>query len=365
MESRTDAIEATTIESLPKAVLHEHLDGGLRVETVLDLADKVGYRDLPSYQIDELRDWFHQGRSGSLERYLEPFVHTVAVLQNEEAISRVAYESVEDLGADGVVYAEIRFAPSLNIIGGLTRRAVLEAAHDGFTRASRDTGVMVAMIVCAMRQDTDSPDVAKAAVEAMDLGVVAFDLAGPEAGFPADDHIEACRTVRRAGLGLTIHGGEGDGTHSMWRALALCGAQRIGHGNSVADDTNFAEGSMTHLGPFATRVRDHQIPLEVAISSNLHTSAYPSAQQHPFGELYRNGFNVSINTDNRLMSGVSVSGEYALAADTFHLNLSDLERTTVRAIEAGFGDYLERKRLIDEVVTPAYALAKGARAQPM
>ena len=355
MEARNGPIDTATIQTLPKAVLHEHLDGGLRVETVLDLADKVGYGDLPSYEIDELRDWFHQGRSGSLERYLEPFAHTLAVLQTEEAISRVAYESVEDLGADGVVYAEIRFAPSLNTMGGLSRRAVLEAAHDGFTRGTRDTGVMVGTIVCAMRQDTDSQDVAKAAAEAVDLGVVAFDLAGPEAGFPADDHIEACRTIRRAGLGLTIHGGEGDGAHSMWRALALCGAQRIGHGVHVADDTNFAEGSMTRLGPFATRVRDHQIPLEVAVSSNLHTSAYPSAEQHPFGELYRNGFNVSINTDNRLMSGVSVSGEYALAADAFGLDLSDLERTTIRAIEAGFGDYLERRRLIDTVVAPAYA----------
>ena len=339
MEPLNEPIDAATIAALPKAVLHEHLDGGLRVETVVDLADQVGYSNLPSWDIDELTDWFHEGRSGSLERYLEPFVHTVAVLQTEEAISRVAYESVEDLAADGVVYAEIRFAPSLNTFGGLNRRAVLEAANDGFARASRDTGLGVGTIVCAMRQDTDSPDVAKAAVEAMDLGVVAFDLAGPEAGFPADNHIEACRTVRHAGLGLTIHGGEGDGAHSMWRALALCGAQRIGHGVHVADDTDFADGSMMNLGPFATRVRDHQIPLEVAISSNLHTSSYPSAERHPFGELYRSGFNVSINTDNRLMSAVTVSGEHALAAEAFDLNLSDLERITIGAIEAGFGDY--------------------------
>lgn len=346
--------------SLPKAVLHEHLDGGLRVETVLDLAGQVGYRDLPSYDVDELRAWFHQRRSGSLERYLEPFDHTVAVLQTADAISRVAYESVEDLASDGVVYAEIRFAPSLSIADGLTREAVLEAAHDGFTRASRDTGMMFGMIVCAMRQDTDSPDVARAAAKAMDHGVVGFDLAGPEAGFPADDHVEACRIARRAGLGLTIHGGEGDGAHSMWRALALCGAQRIGHGVHVADDTDFDGASMLELGSFARRIRDHQIPLEVAISSNLHTASYPSAETHPFGELYRNGFNVSINTDNRLMSGVTVSGEYSLAAEAFGLSLADLERTTVRAIEAGFGDYVERNRLIDEVVRPAYSAAEGS-----
>lgn len=340
---------------LPKAVLHEHLDGGLRVETVLELADEVGYRDLPSYDIDELAAWFHQGRSGSLERYLEPFVHTIAVMQTQEAISRVAYESVRDLADDGVVYAEIRFAPSLNTAGGLSREAVLEAVNEGFRRGSAEGGIFVGgTIVCAMRQDSDSADVARAAAAAMGAGVVGFDLAGPEAGFPADAHLEACRIAREAGLGLTIHGGEGDGAHSMWRAIALCGAMRIGHGVHVADDTDFDGTEISHLGLFASSVRDHRVPLEVAISSNLHTSSYPSESEHPFGALHRNGFNVSINTDNRLMSGVTVSGEYALATESFGLSVADLERITVDAIEAGFGDYPERRRIIDNIVKPAY-----------
>lgn len=345
-------------EELPKAVLHEHLDGGLRVETVLEIADEVGYRDLPSYDIDELRTWFHQGRSGSLERYLEPFVHTIAVMQTQDAISRIAYESARDLAEDGVAYAEIRFAPSLNMAGGLTREAVLEAAHDGYQRGMASGDITIGgTIVCAMRQDKDSAEVARAAAASMHVGVIGFDLAGPEAGFPADDHLEACLIVREAGLGLTIHGGEGDGAHSMWRAIALCGAMRIGHGVHVADDTDFDGTEISHLGPFARSVRDHRVPLEVAISSNIHTSSYASPEVHPFGALYRNGFNVSINTDNRLMSGVTVSSEYALASESFGLNLDDLERITVNAIEAGFGDHRERSRIIDDVVRPAYAAA--------
>jgi len=342
---------------LPKAVLHEHLDGGLRPETVLDLADQIGYSELPTYDLDDLRDWFHQGGSGSLERYLEPFAHTVAVMQTEEAISRVAYESVEDLANDGVVYAEIRFAPSLNTAGGLPRDAVLEAAHDGFERASRNRDIVVGTIVSAMRQDSDSAEVAEAAARCMTSGAIGFDLAGPERGFPADDHNVACRIAREAGLGLTIHGGEGDGAHSMWRAIALCGARRIGHGVHIADETDFDGSAITTLSPFARSVRDHRIPLEVAISSNLHTASYPTLDAHPFGALYRSGFNVSVNTDNRLMSGVTVSGEYQVAAAAFDLNVADLQTITVDAIEAGFGDYSERRRLIDSVVVPAYQAA--------
>lgn len=353
------APNAEVVASLPKAVLHEHLDGGLRVETVLDLADAAGYRGLPTYDADELRAWFHQGRSGSLERYLEPFTHTVAVMQTEEAISRIAFEAVEDLANDGVVYAEIRFAPSLCTAGGLAREAVLEAAADGIWRASKGRDIEVGTIVCAMRQDTDSIDVVRAAIASSDFGVVGFDLAGPEVGFPADNYIEACRLAREAGLGLTIHGGEADGAHSMWRAIALCGAQRVGHGVHIADDTDFDGDKITYLGSFARQVRDHRIPLEVAISSNVHTSSVPDTASHPFGALYRAGFNVSINTDNRLMSGVTVSGEYALAASTFSLGLADLEAVTVEAISAGFGDYPERRRLIDTVVVPAYRQARG------
>jgi len=352
-------VNPVTIAGLPKAVLHDHLDGGLRVETVLDLADQAGYTDLPSYEADELREWFHQAQSGSLERYLQAFEHTIAVKQEQEALSRVAYECGVDLAGDNVVYAEVRYAPSLFTEEGLPLEGVFEAAGDGFARASRETGIEIRTIAVALRHLTDSADVARAATRYIDQGVVAFDLAGPEAGFPADDHLEACRIVHEAGLGLTLHGGEGDGPHSMWRALALCGAQRIGHGVHVADDTDFDGSTMHELGSFARRVRDQRIPLEVAISSNIHTASYPSISVHPFGELFRNGFNVSINTDNRLMSATTMSEEYQLAADNFSLSIGDLEEITVNAVVAGFGDYPKRKYLIDSVIRPAYASAAG------
>jgi adenosine deaminase len=353
----TVVIEPDTVASLPKAVLHDHLDGGLRVETVLDLADEAGYDGLPSYDADELRAWFHQGRSGSLEGYLEAFEHTISVKQEESAISRVAYECGVDLAADNVVYAEVRYAPSLFTEKGLPLEAVFEAANDGFDRAMVETGIEIRTIAVALRHLTDSADVARAAVRYLGRGVVAFDLAGPEAGFPADLYLEACQIVREGGLGLTLHGGEGDGAHSIWRALALCGAQRIGHGVHIADDTDFDGSQISELGPFARRVRDQRIPLEVCVSSNIHTASYASIETHPFGALYRNGFNVSINTDNRLMSGVSVSSEYSLATEAFGLSIEDLGLITESAIEAGFGDYPSRKRLIDTVVRPAYAEA--------
>jgi len=199
--------------------------------------------------------------------------------------------------------------------------------------------------------------VARAAARFVDRGVVAFDLAGPEAGFPSDDHLEACKIVREAGLGLTIHGGEADGPHSMWRSLALCGAQRIGHGVHIADDTDFDGSTMNQLGSFARRVRDHRVPLEVAISSNIHTASYATVASHPFGELYRNGFNVSINTDNRLMSSTSMSQELALAHESAGISIAELGAITEATIDAGFGEWTARSRLIRDVVRPAYAVA--------
>jgi adenosine deaminase len=353
-------ISQATIDHLPKAVLHEHLDGGLRVGTIIELADQIGYGDLPSTDEKQLAEWFHRGKSGSLERYLEAFEHTVAVMQDQECIRRVAFESVQDLADDGVVYAEIRFAPSLNTKRGLPVEAILEAAHDGIADAAGQHRMEVGLIVTAMRQETDSASIARTAVRSQNLGVVGFDLAGPEAGFPPTLHTEACHIARAGGLGLTIHAGEGDGPHSMWQALNACGASRIGHGVRVAEDTDFDGHALTELGPFARTVRDRRVPLEVAITSNLHTGVYRDVAAHPFGQLYRNGFNVSINTDNRLMSGVTMSSETALAANTFDLDLDDLECITINTLEAGFLDYPTRRRIIDEVVRPGYSGARIA-----
>lgn len=342
------------LAKLPKAVLHEHLDGGLRVGTILDIADSTGYGGLPSDEPEALADWFHQGRSGSLERYLEAFEHTVGVMQTREALERVAYESVEDLALDGVVYAEIRFAPSLNTAGGLRREEVLESTWRGMQRAMEDHDIIVHQIVAAMRQDTDAREVADVAVRMRDHGVVGFDLAGPEAGYPPDRHLDACFAVREAGLGLTLHAGEGDGQHSIWRALALCGADRIGHGVRIVDDTDFDGSSISKLGSFARHVRDHRVPLEVAVTSNLHTGTFPSAGSHPLGAMFGAGFNVSINTDNRLMSGITMTDEYRIAHEETGLSIADLGVLTEEAILAGFGDYPARRDLVDAVVRPAY-----------
>ncbi len=341
--------------ALPKALLHDHLDGGVRVETVIELAEASGYSDLPSHDPETLAAWFHQDQSGSLEQYLKAFNHTFGVMQSQDAIRRVAYEAGIDLAADGVVYAEVRFGPSLHTFGGLRREDAIEAVLDGFEAARAETGISIYAIASALRQESDSEQVANAAVQFAGQGLVGFDLAGPEAGFPADDHEPACRLASEHGLGLTIHAGESDGPTSIWRALAHCGAQRVGHGTRIVDDTTTADEELVELGSLATRVRDHRVPLEVSITSNLHSGTFEPHSQHPFGALYRAGFNVSINTDNRLMSTTSCSHEYQLAAEEFDLSADDLARITSNAIEAGFGDYPTRRRLIDDVVIPAYA----------
>jgi adenosine deaminase len=345
----------------PKALLHDHLDGGPRVATVIELADAVGHT-LPTTDEAELAGWFHQGRSGSLVRYLEAFRHTYGVMQTQEGIRRVAYEAGIDLAADGVVYAEVRFGPSLHTAAGLRREDAIEAVLDGLARASTETGIVLSAIATALRDESDSEAVADAAGPFAGRGLVGFDLAGPEAGFPADDHEPACRLASEYGLGLTIHAGESDGPPSIWRALAHCGAQRIGHGVRIADDCRIVDGEIAELGALARRVRDHRIPLEVSVTSNLHTNAIPEGVDHPLGALYRAGFNVSINTDNRLMSATLPSDEYRLAAERFGFTAADLGAVTIAAIEAGFGDYPTRRRLIEDVVLPSYSSAASSQS---
>lgn len=341
------------LQLLPKVELHNHLDGGLRPETVVELADEIGYDGLPTTEPAALRKWFDQGDSGSLEAYLESFTHTIAVMQTTAAIERVAYEAVEDLAADGVIYAEIRFAPSLNTRRGLAREEVIEAALHGLRRGSGATGVIVGLIVDAMRNATDSLAVARAATRFVGQGVVGFDLAGPERGFAADDHLPACRLAQEYGLGLTIHAGEADSPNSIHRAVTKCGAVRIGHGIRVADDFVVRDATATDLGGVASLVRDRRLPLEVCPHSNLHTLGIGAAE-HPVGVLYRSGFNVTLNTDNRLMSGVSLTDEFAFVVEHHGFTEEDLRIVTVAALEGAFIDHDTRRRLID-VVANGYA----------
>ncbi len=339
--------------ALPKVLLHDHLDGGLRPETVLELAEQAGYESLPATDLEGLADWFDQSGSGSLPRYLEAFRHTVAVLQTADAIERVAYEAVLDLAADGVVYAETRFAPSLLTAGGLDRHRVVEAALAGLEQGQGETGTVARLIIDAMRQDDDADEVAEVALRLRHRGVVAFDLAGPELGYPADRHLSACRMVREAGLGLTLHAGEADGPHSIWVALQRCGAHRIGHGVRIVEDTKRLEGEIAELGRLASYVRDRRIPLEVCLTSNLQTGGW-TADQHPVGALHRAGFAVTLNTDNRLMSATSMTQEFALAAQHHRFGLDDLRVVTETAIQAAFCDRPTRQAILHDRIEPAY-----------
>jgi adenosine deaminase len=338
----------------PKVLLHDHLDGGLRPQTVLELADEHGYRGLPADDADSLGRWFRQAAdSGSLEKYLETFAHTVGVMQTPDAIHRVARECALDLAADGVVYAEVRFAPELSTEQGLAIEAVVEAMVDGFRTGCADapTPISVGALLCAMRQADRWTEVAELVVRYRDAGVVGFDLAGPEIGFPPDRHPEAIAVLDRAGAHRTIHAGEAAGIDSIRVALDGARAERLGHGVRIADEVA-DDGA---LGPLAQRVLDEQVPLEIAPSSNVQTGAYPSLAVHPVDRLHRLGFAVTLNTDNRLMSGVSSSGEFADVATTFGWSWDDVAAVTTRALAGAFLSDTERKRLLHDVIRPGYA----------
>lgn len=315
------------------------------MNTVIDLAREIGYQDvLPTIDPEALRRWFDQSTSQSLERYLGAFVHTVGVLQTAPALRRAAREAIEDLAGDGVVYAEIRFAPSLHTLGPLDREAAIAAVLEGLTEGSSATGVGVGLIVVAMRDMTDSEDVARSVIGMDDRRIIGFDLAGPEKGYPPDDHLPACRLVKAAGLGLTIHAGEADGPHSIWSALNVCSADRIGHGMHILDDCEVSGGSITSLGRLASHVRDRQVPLELCPTSSLHTQGW-RPEESQVGLLSQAGFNVTINTDNRLMSATSMSQEFALLRDHQGFDEASLRQVTDAAVDAAFVSLEDRLAL--------------------
>ncbi len=325
-------MDQAAIRGLPKVILHEHLDGGLRPSTILELADEVGYRGLPAGDAESLRAWFGDAvRIGGLPGYLSTFAHTIGVLQTSPAIERVAYEAAEDLAADGVVYAEVRFAPELNTADGLSLDEVLEAALAGLRRGSRDHGIVLGLIVDGMRSGTRTTEAAEAAVRWREQGVVGYDIAGPEAGFPSVDHLPAFEIARRGGLGVTIHAGEAFGLDSIAQAIHECGADRIGHGVRIVDDI---EGE--RLGRLAREVRDRRIPLELCPTSNVDTGAVRSLEDHPIDRLLRLGFMVTLNCDNRLMSATSPSGEMAAMAAVFGWGIDEFEQVTENAAAAAF-----------------------------
>lgn len=345
--------------SLPSVLLHDHLDGGLRPRTVLELAEDHGYEGLPATDETSLAAWFDQSESGSLEGYLKAFDHTIAVMQIPEALERVAYEAVLDLAADEVVYAEFRFCPSLFTDRGLQAAEVIDHVASGLRLGEAETGLKWGIIVDALRQLDNSMEMARAANARRSSGVVGFDLAGPEAPFPPTDHLAACRYIRESGLRLTLHAGEAAGDNGVSyiaSAMDVCAAERLGHGVEIVRDCVFEDGDITALGAVASRVRDRQVPLELCPTSNLATNMLDPGE-HPLGALFRAGFNVTLNTDNRLMSHTSMSNEFDFARVHHGLNTDNLAQITKRSLEAAFCDYETKRSLWETRIAPSYSQA--------
>jgi len=350
-------LDESSIRTAPKVLLHDHLDGGVRPETVVDIAREIGYDELPAPDAPTLAKWFRDSAdSGSLERYLETFAHTVAVMQTADGLARVAREAAEDLADDGVVYAEIRWAPEQHTEAGLSLDEVVDAVLAGFREgeqaaAERGKRIRVGAIATAMRHAARSREIAELAVAYRDKGIVGFDIAGAEAGFPPTRHLDAFEYLRRENFHFTIHAGEAFGLPSIWEAIQWCGTDRLGHGVRIVDDIT-AGGA---LGRLAQYVRDKRIPLEMCPSSNVQTGAAESIAEHPIGLLRKLQFRVTVNTDNRLMSGTSMTREMALLADAFGYDWADLQWFTINAMKSSFIGFDERLEIINGVIKPGYA----------
>jgi len=370
------SLNADTIRVAPKVLLHDHLDGGLRVGTVLELADAAGYRDLPTTDSEELGRWFTgagvggprggggTAHSGSLERYLATFGHTLAVMQTPAALSRVATEAAEYLAADGVVYTEVRFAPELHVGDGMDLdgavRAVLEGLATGTERAAAaGRTIRIGCLLTAMRHAARSREIAELSVRHRDAGVVGFDIAGAEKGFPPTRHLDAFEYVRRQNAHVTIHAGEAFGLPSIWEAVQWCGADRLGHGVRIVDDITCTDGEPPRLGRLAAWVRDNRIPLEMCPTSNVHTGAARSLADHPIGLLTRLRFRVTVNTDNRLMSDCTMTSELSALAGTVGCGGADLQWLTLNAMKSAFIGFDERLALIENVIEPGYAALRA------
>lgn len=345
------------LKSAPKVLLHDHLDGGLRPATIVELAAEAGH-ELPVTDADALGAWFAEAAdSGSLVRYLETFEHTVGVMQSTAALTRVARECAEDLAADGVVYAEVRYAPELHVQQDLTLDEVVAAVEEGFRQGVEASGgrIVVRQLLTAMRQAAPSLEIAELAIRYRDRGVAGFDIAGPEAGYPPTRFLDAFDYVRQENGHATCHAGEAFGLPSIWEAVQWCGADRLGHGVRIIDDIAVAEDGTAKLGLLASYIRDKRIPLEMCPSSNLQTGAAPSIAEHPIGMLADLRFRVTVNTDNRLMSGTSMTREHQLLCEAFGWGLDKVEWLTVNAMKSAFLPYDERYRLIMDVIKPWYA----------
>jgi adenosine deaminase len=347
------------IRRVPKVLLHDHLDGGLRPATIVELAESSGYDGLPTADPAELGGLISAAAAerGKLEVYLQTFKHTVGVMQTREALARVATECAEDLAADGVAYAEVRFAPELHVTAGLNLDEVVEAVLEGFAVGSQGRAIRVYALLTAMRTAARSLEIAELAVKYRDQGVVGFDIAGAEAGNRPSRHLDAFQYVERENFHITIHAGEGFGLPSIWEAVQWCGAERLGHGVRIIDDIVTESDGAARLGRLASYIRDRRIPLEMCPTSNVHTGAARSIKEHPIGLLRALSFRVTVNTDNRLMSEVSLSSEFAALCEAFGYGWSDIQWLTINAMKSAFAPFDERLALINTVIKPGFAAA--------
>lgn len=351
-----------TLKSLPKILLHDHLDGGLRPQTTIELAAEVGHT-LPATDAEQLGKWFFDaGNSGSLPLYLETFDHTTAVMQTEEALFRVAKESALDLADDGVVYAEQRYAPEQHLTRGLSLQQVVEAVQRGFEAGAQEAAakgqqIKIGTLITAMRHLDRWDEIADLALEYRDAGVVGFDIAGPESGFPPDRHVAAFQKLREANFPATVHAGESEGIDSISAALHRAGALRLGHGFRIVDDIKQSADGKVELGTLARWVMDRQIALELCPTSNTQTTTGMKISNHPITPLRRLGFAVTINTDNRLQSGTTLSNEMALLVDEAAWTLPDLLQATITAAYNAFLPLGDRARLVNEIILPAWQQA--------
>ena len=357
MTAKTN-IPRSLVQKVPKVLLHEHLDGGLRPATVLELAQECGYEQLPCTDPEELGRWFCAGAArGSLAEYLEGFRHTIAIMQTSAALERVGYEFIEDMAADSVVYAEVRFAPHFHTAEGLGLDGVKTAVLRGLRRAAAEFEVGYGLIVCAMRnEDADlSLRLAELAVSYRNQGCVGFDLAGEEAGHPANHHLAAFQFAKRSNFSITVHAGESFGPESIWQALQYCGAHRIGHGVRLVEDIVIYDKKVVRVGELAQYMLDHRIPIEICLSSNVHTGATESLESHPFPYFWAADYRVTLSTDNRLMSGTTMTDEYQIAVEHYGLEFNDLEKLSINAAKSSFAPYAERVSTIFGRIKPRFA----------
>jgi adenosine deaminase len=343
------SLDLEALQAFPKVSLHDHLDGGLRPQTIIELAGDIGHL-LPADNADDLGQWFAESaNAGSLEHYLETFDHTIAVMQTAPNLRRVAREFVEDLAADGVIYGETRWAPEQHLRRGLTEADAIEAVRDGLAEgmaACRDRGheIDVRQLLTAMRQAEPTRNIAELTLRYRRDGVAGFDIAGPEKGNSPSRFLESFQLLRRQSAYYTIHAGEADGCESIWEAVQVCAANRIGHGVAIIEDIQHGT-----LSDFAAYVRNERIPLEMCPSSNVQTGAVSSIAEHPIHSLDRLGFRVTVNPDNRLMSATSMTREFALLADAFDYTFADVGRLSINTAKSAFAPYEVRRALVQSI----------------